>query len=127
VLNEYPASRLAVIDSANGERMAYSGKRYTLDNWIQGNNQTNVGLYDAPVAQIDFDQNCGTGDVFVNTESQCRDVAWFKSNVTTVTVTQDSSKRVGCYGSGNVFSFNTRANQTSDLTVESNEWCRKLE
>jgi len=125
LFNEYPTSRLVVVGDG---RTAYSGKRYTLDNWIQGNDQTNVGLYDAPVAQIDFGQNCSTGDVFIHTESQCRDVAWFKSDVTTVTVTvtQDSSKRVGCYSSGNVFLFNTRAEQTSNLTVGTDEWCRKL-
>ena len=125
--HEYPTSRLAVVGDG---RTAYSGKRYTLDNWIQGNAQTNVGLYDAPVAQIDFGQdcNCTTGDVFVQTESQCRDVAWFKAGVTTVTVTQDSSKRVGCYSTTvNEFSFNTFANQTSGLKVGTAEWCRKLE
>ena len=125
VLNEYPTSRLVVVDSGDG-RTAYSGKRYTLNNWIQNNTQTNVGLYDAPLGQIDFDQNCTTGDVFVQTESQCRDVAWFVVSNQNFTVTQDSSKRVGCYSSGTVFSFNTFANQPSNLTEGLDEWCRKL-
>jgi hypothetical protein len=121
-----PDSRSVVVDF-NGGRKAYTGKRYTLTDWIQGNTQTNVGLYlyDAPVGLSYFKQNCDIGNAFVQTESQCRDVAWFTHNVTDVSVTQDQLKRVGCYSTPyHLFSFNTHAIQLSNVDVK--EWCSTL-